>query len=154
MGSPFQQKSNHDGRPMERGIQLLPPLWKLPDDEWVEALLKFTAWARSEAVAQRQDWQELYASPNFSCHDKKYERSYHVNRAIFRDSCEWKRLDETTRKAFPKCLKCRGGTRLVTDHIVPVWHRPDWRNDPNNLQTLCWDCNTRKGIWAFDFRPA
>jgi len=153
VSSPFQQKSKHDGRPMERGIQLLPPLWTLPVDERVEALLKFTAWARAEAVAQRKDWQKLYSSSEFSKYKKKEERSYPVNRAIFRDSCEWKLLDEATRELFPKCLKCRRIQRLVTDHIVPMWHRPDWRNDPNNLQTLCWDCNTRKGIWAFDFRP-
>ena len=149
----IQKKSKHDGRLMERGIQLLPPLWKLPADEWIEALLKFTAWARKEAVVQKKDWQKLYTSSEFSKYTKKEERSYHVNRAIFRDSWEWKLLDEATRETFPKCLRCRGIQRLVTDHIVAVWHRPDWRNDPNNLQTLCWDCNTRKGIWAFDFRP-
>jgi len=133
VSSLIQQKSKHDGRPMERGIQLLPPLWELPDDVWEEQQLKFTAWARAEAVVQKKDWQKLFTSSEFSKYTKKEERGYHVNRAIFRDSREWKLLDEATREIFPKFLKCRGIKRLVTDHIVAVWHRPDWRNDPNNL---------------------
>ena len=159
MTSNSYQKSKHDGKPMKQGIQILPPAWDLPYEAWAEVLIGFTAWARTEAIHQRRDWQALFDSPDFTEYsefDGRTDievRSYHVNRAVFRDSDEWQILDASTRELFPHCLKCRANNALVTDHIVPVWHRPDWRADPANLQTLCWNCNSAKGRWAFDFRP-
>lgn len=48
-----------------------------------------------------------------------------------------------------KCMCCgatpEDGARIVSDHIKPVRLRWDLRLDPNNIQTLCDDCNLGKG---------
>lgn len=48
-----------------------------------------------------------------------------------------------------KCMCCgatpEDGVRIVSDHIKPVRLRWDLRLDPNNIQTLCDDCNLGKG---------
>ena len=146
-------KSRFDGRPMSMGIQLMPPLWKIHgEDEVFNAHLAFTAWARREAQSQGKDWQEIHDSDlKFGKGDFK-NRAYEVNRIVFRHSETWKKLDGETRALFPSCLRCRSPHRLVTDHIVPVCHRPDLRDQHDNLQTLCWDCNTFKNSMAWDFR--
>jgi 5-methylcytosine-specific restriction endonuclease McrA len=41
-----------------------------------------------------------------------------------------------------RCLCCMATSDLVIDHIVPVLS--GGTNDPNNLQTLCRPCNSRK----------
>ena len=42
-----------------------------------------------------------------------------------------------------KCRICGATEKLVLDHIVPV--SKGGSDDPSNLQTLCWSCNSRKG---------
>jgi 5-methylcytosine-specific restriction endonuclease McrA len=41
------------------------------------------------------------------------------------------------------CLYCGSESNLSVDHIFPVSRGGG--NDPDNLQTLCRDCNSRKG---------
>jgi 5-methylcytosine-specific restriction endonuclease McrA len=47
-----------------------------------------------------------------------------------------------------KCAKCgaipKPGTSLTVDHIKPVSKYPNLAMDEDNLQILCWDCNTKK----------
>lgn len=42
-----------------------------------------------------------------------------------------------------KCRICGATEKLVLDHIVPI--SKGGCDDPSNLQTLCWSCNSRKG---------
>ena len=54
-----------------------------------------------------------------------------------------------------RCRACgtgpEDGVKLVVDHIVPV----DWggKNDFENLQALCTDCNQGKQAWVADLPP-
>jgi 5-methylcytosine-specific restriction endonuclease McrA len=61
-----------------------------------------------------------------------------------------------------RCVRCRrrvyrydgGGSfpdSLHVDHVKPVSRGGDWW-DPKNLQTLCRDCNIRKGANVIDYR--
>jgi len=49
-----------------------------------------------------------------------------------------------------KCLRCKRTWGLVIDHIRALSCRG--RNDPDNLQTLCWACNLAKGLQTIDYR--
>lgn len=42
-----------------------------------------------------------------------------------------------------KCTICGSVDRLVLDHITPIARGGS--DSPENLQTLCWSCNSRKG---------
>lgn len=42
------------------------------------------------------------------------------------------------------CVKCGARGRLEVDHIKPVRDAPELSFDPDNLQTLCPSCHTRK----------
>jgi 5-methylcytosine-specific restriction endonuclease McrA len=45
-----------------------------------------------------------------------------------------------------QCMACATTEgKMHVDHIVPVRDRPDLELDFDNLQILCWRCNTRKG---------
>ncbi|MEO9231601.1 MAG: HNH endonuclease [Devosia sp.] len=41
-----------------------------------------------------------------------------------------------------RCVKCNGFRKLCVDHIYP--HSKGGGNNMDNLQTLCWDCNSKK----------
>lgn len=44
-----------------------------------------------------------------------------------------------------QCVQCGAfGPRLEIDHIEPVRDAPERAHDPDNLQTLCTPCHTRK----------
>lgn len=49
-----------------------------------------------------------------------------------------------------KCLSCGATEHLTLDHIKPLCHGGGWRK--NNLQTLCRDCNNKKGSQTIDYR--
>lgn len=42
-----------------------------------------------------------------------------------------------------RCVKCESYIKLCIDHIHPFSRGGS--NEPDNLQTLCWDCNSKKG---------
>ena len=64
----------------------------------------------------------------------------------------WERLTQANLAAQPWCVGYPKGYHKVrtlaqvTDHIVSIRERPDLRLVPSNLQSLCNDCNRRKGI--------
>ncbi len=53
----------------------------------------------------------------------------------------------------PKCSRCGSTTALEVDHIEAKIRAPARRQDPNNAQRLCHNCNTWKGSRRMDFRP-
>jgi len=50
-----------------------------------------------------------------------------------------------------QCLVCGTRRSLVLDHVTPLFL--GGRHDPDNLQVLCWSCNTKKGLKIRDYRP-
>ena len=42
-----------------------------------------------------------------------------------------------------KCVRCMSQENLCVDHKIPFWG--GGRTEPDNLQTLCRSCNSRKG---------
>lgn len=60
-------------------------------------------------------------------------------------SPRWKalRLRALRRDRF-KCVACGATGRLEVDHIEPVRTAPEKAFDPDNLQSLCPSCHTRK----------
>ena len=71
----------------------------------------------------------------------RYER---YSAAVIR-SPRWKavRLQVKQRDGF-KCVSCGAHGRLECDHIKPVRTHPELAFDPENLQTLCITCHSRK----------
>lgn len=64
---------------------------------------------------------------------------------------DWRHL---CKKYDRRCLACRRQMpieKLTRDHIIPVG-LPGARNQVENLQPLCKDCNTKKGRRVIDFR--
>ncbi|MEM1396049.1 MAG: HNH endonuclease [Pseudomonadota bacterium] len=57
----------------------------------------------------------------------------------------WKalRLEALRRDGF-QCVQCGARGRLEVDHIKPVRTHPELSFVPDNLQTLCPSCHTRK----------
>lgn len=49
-----------------------------------------------------------------------------------------------------RCLSCGSEKRLTLDHIVPL--SKGGTNRPDNLQTLCMPCNSKKGTKVIDYR--
>jgi len=60
-------------------------------------------------------------------------------------SNRWARYSRARLLRFPWCVDC-GRLADVTDHILAAKYRPDLFWDPGNHQSLCGDCNRRKGI--------
>lgn len=50
---------------------------------------------------------------------------------------------------FPFCLVC-GSKEILLDHIIPLFL--GGTNDKSNLQSLCYDCNTKKRLQSIDYR--
>ena len=90
------------------------------------------------------------------------------NKAEYRNrgtSCErgydsdWQRVaDEVRERDEYLCVNCieqagvmeamrrlaQSGISFPVDHIIPIHVRPDWRLEPDNCQTLCPSCHTKK----------
>lgn len=70
----------------------------------------------------------------------------------FYKSKEWRQLAYKAKlRDGRRCMCCgarpEDGARIVSDHVMPIrthWHL---RLDPENIQTLCDDCNLGKGSW-------
>lgn len=50
-----------------------------------------------------------------------------------------------------RCMICGTSRRLVLDHVRALYC--GGRHDPDNLQILCFSCNTKKGLKTRDYRP-
>ena len=70
---------------------------------------------------------------------------YHRHSAKITRTRRWKalRLEILRRDGFA-CVKCGARGRLEVDHIEPVRRAPERAYDPDNLQSLCAACHTRK----------
>ncbi len=55
----------------------------------------------------------------------------------------WARISAEQIKRQPFCVRCGTTEDLTADHIRPRAH--GGTNEPENLQTLCRRCNSRKG---------
>lgn len=66
----------------------------------------------------------------------------------FYKTTAWKKLSRRTLQEKPICAECyrHGIVKMakLVDHIVPI--REDWskRLDPDNLQSLCYECHVKK----------
>src|SRR5215469_5664939 len=49
-----------------------------------------------------------------------------------------------------KCLCCGGTERLLADHVIPL--KRGGKHSLDNIQPLCWSCNTAKGLLLTDYR--
>lgn len=73
-------------------------------------------------------------------------------RDAFLASDKWRKLRFETLSKYRKCLLCGSKEELHCDHIKPMFHFWELRDDPDNLQILCKECNFGKGISSADFR--
>lgn len=72
-----------------------------------------------------------------------------------RPAYQKKRIPESLRWAVferdgYRCLACGDGTMLRADHVVPEVNGGD--ATPDNLQTLCRRCNSKKSTKTIDYR--
>jgi 5-methylcytosine-specific restriction endonuclease McrA len=77
----------------------------------------------------------------------------------------WRRLSKARLAEFPLCVGWPTGHHgsfpvmaTCTDHVLSVWTHPELAYDPDNLQSLCGECNRRKavateGAWGRTERP-
>ena len=80
----------------------------------------------------------------------KKKGSYYCDDAIFRSLCRGERGRVSNHVRFKvyerdgnRCCKCGSTAHLEIDHIIPI--SKGGTSDPNSLQTLCHDCNAKKG---------
>lgn len=86
--------------------------------------------------------------------DFKTKRDWATAKRIFLKSDAWKIIRiEVFKKYGKRCVKCGSHSRIEVDHIKPVYNFPTLRLDLNNLQPLCHECNSCKGISSNDYRP-
>ncbi len=62
----------------------------------------------------------------------------------FFESKQWQRLRYLTLQRDRACLLCGSTKNLHCDHIKPRSKYPELEFDPDNLQTLCGQCNLAK----------
>lgn len=81
---------------------------------------------------------------------KRYERMRAANALERHTVEEWLKLLEVCAET---CVKCgtRGLEHLHKDHIIPIYLGGS--NSIENIQPLCWYCNTSKGSECVDHRP-
>lgn len=93
-------------------------------------------------------YQEIKATPvQITNQDKKWDQTKRFYR-----SYEWKKLRyQILKRDNRTCLLCGAtagnGVVLNVDHIKPLKKFWSLRLDPENLQTLCGECNHGKGNW-------
>lgn len=81
--------------------------------------------------------------------DAKIEYINRKHRSEIIDQKTWTRLRyQILRRDGGKCVLCgrsvADGIKLHVDHIIPLSVCPERRYDPENLQTLCNECNIGK----------
>ena len=65
----------------------------------------------------------------------------------FLETTEWKELSKKIRDRDGSCCRCGSRYRLCADHIIPRSMKPHLKLAEFNIQTLCWNCNDRKGAF-------
>lgn len=86
---------------------------------------------------------------NLSCRTLNNRMEFLITKRK-RDNTRQKFKDKIFERDGFRCLKCGSEHNLVLDHIIPVTKGgPD---EIDNLQTLCKDCNSAKGVQIADYR--
>ena len=119
--------------------------------EQKELIIKtFVSYRDERLESMRRTRERRKSKQNEAAGDISAKNSYsHKNAQILYASEEWRKLRYfVLRRDKGVCQLCgksrKDGAVLHVDHIVPL--SVDWskRSDPNNLQTLCEDCNLGK----------
>lgn len=70
----------------------------------------------------------------------------HTNRALSTSSREWRQLRATQLEAKPFCRMClERGRRKIANEVDHI-DGDAYNNDPDNFQSLCRPCHSRKTI--------
>ncbi len=121
------------------------------EEEQKELIIKtFVAYREERLESMRRTRERRKAKQNAVVGEMSAQSKYsHRNAEILYNSPEWQKLRYFVLKRDNGiCQLCgrgrKDGVVLHVDHIVPL--SVDWskRLDPNNLQTLCEDCNLGK----------
>src|ERR1700745_3021045 len=67
-----------------------------------------------------------------------------------RNKRKWQWLRRSILERDKRCLACGRPSNLMIDHIVP--RSKGGRDELDNLQTLCEECNQRKADRTIDYR--
>ena len=105
---------------------------------------------QSRCQARGYTCPELVVKGTIYCitHAREQANKYMRRRNMIKYDRNWSKLRFSHLSKYPFCVDCaRHGQSMVAqevDHIIP--HRGDWRlfGDPNNLQSLCKPCHSRK----------
>ncbi len=121
------------------------------EEEQKELIIKtFVAYREERLESMRRTRERRKAKQNAVVGEMSAQSKYsHKNAEILYNSPEWQKLRYfVLKRDNGVCQLCgrgrKDGVVLHVDHIVPL--SVDWskRLDPNNLQTLCEDCNLGK----------
>lgn len=121
------------------------------------ALLRRLVWWQDIPAQQIEAWRDelidrgdLRVSPDaINCYsDSTFDVAYLVRPREFQRFQARRKIPESVRvevyrRDHFRCVQCGSRNRLTLDHIHP-WSL-NGRDDPDNLQTMCQPCNSRKG---------
>lgn len=91
---------------------------------------------------------ERYCSEHKKLVDKQYNKYERDKKSqLFYQSTEWKQLRKAKLASQPLCEECLRQGRVtkanMVDHIKPI-RQGGQALDMNNLQSLCWECHSKK----------
>lgn len=122
---------------------------KRPAPFRVRVTMKFTDYGGSFLDSKTQTFSAEETETLLRRLGKK-RGSYYCDDAIFRSLCRVERGRVSNRVRFAvyerdgyRCCKCGSVLNLEIGHIIPI--SKGGTSDLNNLQTLCHDCNVKKG---------
>lgn len=105
----------------------------------------------SEVISEAGLQDKLAAAHSVTNRDIKSDVHYWDTKKFY-ESFEWRKLRyQIIKRDGGRCQACGAtpetGAVLNVDHIKPLKHYWSLRLDPDNLQTLCHECNHGKGNW-------
>ena len=125
-----------------------------------ENAAKIRKWDRARSTEKNRRYRELNLEKTKALQKRWWERNplkiveyRHRRRALVKKSggsfsvSEWKELLE---RYDNKCLACGSTDRLTADHVLPL--SKGGRNTIDNIQILCYSCNSRKRTRPTDYR--